>query len=57
MDHKEKLNRESFPPRGSFINIPSDILFGTNPKLLDKIIENKNKTIASDLYKETKNEK
>ncbi len=50
-------NSEAFPPRGSFINIPEDVLFGPNAKSLDNIIEDKNKTIGSDLYKETKNEK
>lgn len=57
MNNKEKLNPEVFPPRGSFINIPEDVLLGPNAKSLDNIIEDKNKTIGSDLYKETKNVK
>ncbi len=44
-------NSEVFPPRGSFINIPEDILFSEKAKLLDTIIEDKNKNINSDLYK------
>lgn len=48
-------NSEVFPPRGSFINIPEDILFGPNRKSLDNIVEDKNHNIGSDLYKETKN--
>ncbi|WP_353093381.1 hypothetical protein [Tissierella praeacuta] len=47
-------NSESFPPRGSFINIPEDILSNPKKKSLDSIIEDKNRTIGSDLYKETK---
>ena len=50
-------NSEAFPPRGSFINIPEDVLFGPNAKLLDAIVEDKNDNIASDLYKETENNK
>lgn len=50
-------NSEAFPPRGSFINIPEEVLFGPNAKSLNKIIEDKNKIIGSDLYKETKNKK
>lgn len=63
-DKRENLNNigfyqnsEVFPPRGSFINIPEDVLFGENRKSLDTIIDNKNHTIGSNLYKETKNEK
>jgi hypothetical protein len=48
---------EAFPPRGSFINIPEDVLSGTNGNLLDSIVEDKDETIGSDLYKETKNNK
>lgn len=50
-------NSETFPPRGSFINIPEDVLFGPNAKSLDSIIKDKNDNINSDLYKETKNNK
>lgn len=50
-------NSETFPPRGSFINIPEDVLFETNGNLLDSIVEDKDETISSDLYKETKNNK
>ncbi|MGJ0845068.1 hypothetical protein ACR77J_00090 [Tissierella praeacuta] len=47
-------NSEVFPPRGSFINIPEDILFNSKGKSLNNITEDKNRTIGSDLYKETK---
>lgn len=47
-------NSEAFPPRGSFINVPEDILSNPKEKSLDNVIEDKNRTIGSDLYKETK---
>ncbi|MEY8416298.1 hypothetical protein [Tissierella praeacuta] len=47
-------NSEVFPPRGSFINIPEDILFNSKGNSLNNITEDKNRTIGSDLYKETK---
>ncbi|MBU5427422.1 hypothetical protein KQI41_13605 [Tissierella pigra] len=50
-------NSEDFPPRGSFISIPEDVLLGTNGNLLDSIVKDKDETIGSDLYKETKNNK
>lgn len=45
---------ESFPPRGSFINIPDETLFGYNEELLNNIVEDKNKNIGSDLYKKNR---
>lgn len=51
------LNSESFPPRGSFINIPEDILFSNNNKLIDEFIENKINKIGSDLYKKAEKKK
>ncbi|WP_313756139.1 hypothetical protein [Tissierella sp.] len=47
-------NSEVFPPRGSFINIPEDVLFNSKSNSLNNITEDKNRTIGSDLYKETK---
>lgn len=43
-------NSEAFPPRGSFINVPAELLFGPNAKLLDLVVEDKKKNIGSDLY-------
>lgn len=43
-------NSEVFPPRGSFINVPAELLFGRNAKLLDIVFENKEENIDSDLY-------
>lgn len=43
-------NSESFPPRGSFINVPAELLFGPNAKLLDLVFEDKEDNIGSDLY-------
>ena len=43
-------NSEVFPPRGSFINVPAELLFGPNAKLLDIVFEDKDDNIASDLY-------
>lgn len=48
-------NSEVFPPRGSFINVPAELLFGPNAKLLGLVFDDKDDNIASDLYKETKN--
>lgn len=50
-------NSEAFPPRGSFINVPEDILFDPNAKSLDNILEDKIENIGSDLYKDMKNNK
>lgn len=43
-------NSEAFPPRGSFINVPAELLFGHNAKLLDLVFEDKKDNIGSDLY-------
>lgn len=43
-------NSEVFPPRGSFINVPAELLFGPNAKLLDIVFDNKEDNIGSDLY-------
>ena len=46
-------NSEVFPPRGSFINVPAELLFGPNAKLLDIVFDDKDDNIASDLYNRT----
>lgn len=43
-------NSETFPPRGSFINVPAELLFGPNAKLLGLVFDDKDNNIASDLY-------
>ena len=43
-------NSEVFPPRGSFINMPEDVLFGTKKNLLDNGEKDKDKKNL-DLYK------
>ncbi|WMM23757.1 hypothetical protein RBU61_12580 [Tissierella sp. MB52-C2] len=43
-------NSEVFPPRGSFINVPDDVLFEPKANLLDNIIEEKEEDIGSQLY-------
>lgn len=43
-------NSETFPPRGSFINVPAELLFGTNAKLLGLVFDDKVDNIGSDLY-------
>ncbi|NLV88386.1 MAG: hypothetical protein GX021_03355 [Tissierellia bacterium] len=45
-------NKDVYPPRGSSINIPNEVLSNSNEEALNKIIENKSKTIGSDLYKQ-----
>ena len=50
-------NSEVFPPRGSFINVPAELLFGPNAKLLDIVFDHKEDKIGSDLYENLKNEK
>lgn len=44
-------NKDVFPPRGSSINIPNNLLYSSNEKVLKDIIEDKSKNIGSDLYK------
>ncbi|MDR7856578.1 hypothetical protein [Tissierella sp.] len=46
-------NSEAFPPRGSFINVPAELLFGPNAKLLDLVFDDKDNNISSDLYNRT----
>lgn len=43
-------NSKTFPPRGSFMNIPEDVLSGTKSDLLDNKKEDKDKKNL-DLYK------
>lgn len=43
-------NSEDFPPRGSFISIPEDVLFSSDSKKLDNIVEDKVHNIGSQLY-------
>ena len=44
-------NKDLFPPRGSSINIPNDLLYSSDEESLNKTIENKRKNIGTDLYK------
>ncbi|MFA5576487.1 MAG: hypothetical protein WCZ27_03800 [Tissierellaceae bacterium] len=50
-------NKDVFPPRGSAINIPNELLYGTDGEILDKTLENKSENIGSDLYKKAKKNK
>lgn len=44
-------NSEVFPPRGSFMNIPEDVLSGSKSDLLDNKKEDKKVKNDLDLYK------
>lgn len=44
-------NKDGFPPRGSSINIPNEVLYNSSEKVLNNIVDNKSKKIDSDLYK------
>lgn len=47
-------NKDVFPPRGSAINIPNELLYGTNGEILNETVENKAENIGSGLYKNDK---
>lgn len=44
------LNSVSFPPRGSFLNIPDNVTLGNNQKAAESAVKDKVDTIGSDLY-------
>lgn len=50
-------NKDVFPPRGSAINIPNELLYGTNGNVLHNTVKNKSENIGSDLYRKGKKNK